>query len=78
MYDFYTHLRQQLHSNAEAVNYYAKEKDLGRNHVNYGACTALAGVLKELGHPTSVAVYENDEGYLLVPTIEIDGVKRVV
>lgn len=78
MNDFYSKLRQQLHSNAEAVNYYAKEKDLGRNHVNYGACTALAGVLKELGHPTSAAVYENDEGYLMVPFIEIDGVKRVV
>lgn len=78
MNDFYSKLRQQLHSNAEAVNYYAKEKDLGRNHVNYGACTALAGVLKALGHPTSVAVYENDEGYLMVPSIEIDGVKRVV
>lgn len=78
MNDFYSKLRQQLHSNAEAVNYYAKEKDLGRNHVNYGACTALAGILKELGHPTTVAVYENDEGYLLVPSIEIDGVKRVV
>ena len=37
MNDFYSKLRQQLHSNAEAVNYYAKEKDLGRNHVNYGA-----------------------------------------
>lgn len=78
MNDFYSKLRQQLYSNAEAVNYYAKEKDLERNHVNYGSCTALAGVLKELGHPTTVAVYENDEGYLLVPSIEIDGVKIVI
>lgn len=78
MNDFYSKLRQRLYSDAKVVNYYAKEKDLGRNHDNYGACIALAGVLKELGHPTSVAVYENDEGYLLVPTIEIDGVKIVV
>lgn len=78
MNNFYSKLRQQLYSNAEAVNYYAKEKDIKRNHANYGACIALAGVLKELGHPTSVAIYEHDEGYLLVPSIEIDGVKRVV
>lgn len=64
MNDFYSKLRQRLYSDAKVVNYYAKEKDLGRNHDNYGACTALAGVLKELGHPTSVAVYENDEGYI--------------
>ena len=78
MNNFYSKLRQQLYSNAEAVNYYAKEKDLGRNHTNYGSCTALADILRELGHPTSLAVYENDEGSLLVPSIEIDGVKIVV
>ena len=32
MNDFYSKLRQRLYSDAKVVNYYAKEKDLGRNH----------------------------------------------
>lgn len=39
MNDFYSKLRQRLYSDAKVVNYYAKEKDLGRNHDNYGACS---------------------------------------
>jgi len=53
------------------VNQYAKEKDLNRNHVNYGVAIADANVLRELGHKVEIACWE-DDGYLKVPKITIN------
>ena len=54
----------------------AKDKDVNRNHVNYGCCTTWARVLQDMGHEVNVPVWE-DDGCLKIPFIEIDG-KKVI
>lgn len=54
------------------VNRQAEDKDANRNRVNYGVATTCAGVLRLLGIETEIAVWE-DEGFLKIPKITIDG-----
>lgn len=56
------------------LNDQAEEKDINRNHVNYGEASALIQVIKDIGHEADLPVWE-DKGCLKVPFIEIDGEK---
>ena len=47
-------------------------KDLKRNHVNYGSATAFASVLRSMGHEVDLRVYGDGE-YLLTNGIIVDG-----
>ncbi|MDD2400904.1 MAG: hypothetical protein PHD60_01585 [Clostridia bacterium] len=53
------------------VNNYASEKDTNRNHTNYGAVTAYADILRELGHEIEIACWE-DDGYLKIEKVTIN------
>lgn len=60
-----------------AVNGMADRKDVNRNHVNYGTLTAWAQVMDDMGHKVFIPVWEDDNGCLRVPYLEIDK-KRAV
>lgn len=65
-------MKVDLFQAAMNVNRQAEDKDANRNRVNYGVVTTCAGVLRLLGIETEVAVWE-DEGFLKIPKITIDG-----
>lgn len=56
----------------ERMNDQADEKDLLRNHVNYGVTTAYASVLRDFGHKIDLCVY-SDGDYLISSKIIVDG-----
>lgn len=56
------------------LNDQAEERDINRNHANYGEASALIQVIKDMGHEADLPAWE-DEGCLKVPFIEIDGEK---
>lgn len=62
-----------LIGSAGRVNDYMESKDFGRNHTNYGYASKSADVLRLLGKSVDVACYWDDEGYLVVPRVTIDG-----
>ena len=53
------------------MNSCAKEKDLLRNHTNYGTSTAYASVLRDYGHKVDICVY-GDGDYLMSAKIIVD------
>lgn len=57
------------------TNFYAVEKDVNRNHTNYGSVTAWAEILQDFGCKTFTAVWEDGSGCLRVPYITIDDEK---
>lgn len=69
-------IKKRLVMDAMQANDYAKEKDINRNHVNYGCCISWSRVLRDIGHETDVPVYE-DNGVLKIPFISIDGEKII-
>ena len=46
---------------ANLVNKHADEKDINRNHVNYGITIAYESILSSMGHSVDVPVWEDDE-----------------
>jgi hypothetical protein len=62
-----------LIGSASRVNEYAEKKDIVRNCVNYGFASKSADVLLRLGKDVIIHMYHNDEGYLIVPQIIVDG-----
>ena len=58
------------------VNNNATCGDINRNHVNYGSCTAWAGVLDDMGHEVETPVYEKN-GFLRIPYLKVDGKKLI-
>jgi hypothetical protein len=54
------------------VNRNADRKDVNRNHTNYGISVKCADTLRLFGHQINLPVYEN-EGYLRIPNVTIDG-----
>ena len=64
-------LTADLITGASAVNSLADKKDLERNHVNYGAVTTCANVLRHFGHKVDVPVWE-DKGFLRIPKVVIN------
>lgn len=62
---------------ASATNGNADRNDVNRNHVNYGITTTWAQVMQDMGHNVKVPVWEDENGCLRIPFLEIDG-KRVI
>lgn len=62
-----------LIGSAGRVNEYREKKDFGRNHTNYGYASKSADVLRMLDKEISVDNYNDDEGYLIIPRVTIDG-----
>ncbi len=47
-----------------------KNQDINRNHTNYGAATAYASVLAEMGYEVDLRVY-GDGDYLITDRVKI-------
>lgn len=68
----YDILFSKLYRALDAMMYCYTIKDVLRNHTNYGAATAYADILSELGHDVDLKVYGDGE-YLITNFISIDG-----
>lgn len=64
-------LKVDFYQNASNVNLYAEQKDVNRNHTNYGSATTIAMVLTDFGCNVKLPVWE-DNGYLKIPYIQVD------
>lgn len=53
------------------VNDCAADKDVNRNHTNYGCAITWGRVLVDLGHKVDIPVWE-DAGFLKIPKLVID------
>ncbi len=64
-------LKVDFYRSASNTNDCAEQKDVNRNHVNYGGATTLARVLMDFGCKVELPVWE-DDGYLKIPFIQVD------
>lgn len=64
-------IKMEMYKAAEAVNYYADKKDLKRNRVNYGCLITWDRIIRQMGHDTNIAVWEDDD-CLRIPFVEIE------
>lgn len=64
-------LKVRFFQSALNVNDCADQKDINRNHVNYGRATTLAGILLDFGYDVKLPVWE-DKGYLKIPFIQVN------
>lgn len=64
-------LKTSLIKSAMWTNSNADDKDLNRNHTNYGATTAYANVLRNFGVNVDVPVYGDGE-FLRIPKVIIE------
>lgn len=74
MENYYEKIKKRFVMAAIGTNDTARQGDVNRNHVNYGYCIAWGVALDDMGHEVSLPVYEED-GFLKIPYLEIDGVK---
>lgn len=74
--NYFEEIKMRYIKDAMQTNDCAKEKDVNRNHVNYGCCISWAYVLQDMGHKTETPVYE-DNGVLKIPFLKIDGQKII-
>lgn len=70
--NYFDTLKVRLFQAADAVNKCANEKDINRNHVNYGSASSIARVMVDFGHDVNIPVWD-DNGVLRIPKIVIDG-----
>lgn len=73
MEEFIEKLKVHTIMSASHTNQCADDKDINRNHVNYGSVTAYARILSELGHEVDVPVWEDEKRCLRIPKLKIDG-----
>lgn len=66
-------LKVKIITDAGNLNDHADKKDGNRNRVNYGVITGAAQTLHLLGISVDIPVWEDDEGFLRVPKVVIDG-----
>ena len=71
---YFEKLKSEILWSATCTNKNANDKDINRNHVNYGCTTTYASVLRDFGFSVDVPVYGDNE-LLRIPYIEIDGIK---
>lgn len=76
MGEYYKKIEYRYLMSACLVNNNAACGDINRNHVNYGSCTAWAGVLDDMGHEVETPVYEKN-GFLRIPYLKVDGKKLI-
>lgn len=69
--NYFEEIKMRFIEAAMRTNDNAKEKDVNRNHVNYGCCTCWGQVLRDMGHEIGVPVCE-DNGVLKIPFLAID------
>lgn len=74
MKEFIEKLKADTIQSAANVNQCAEDKDINRNHVNYGSTTTYAKVLRELGHEVDVPVWGDENGCLRIPRLNINGI----
>lgn len=72
---FFEELKLRAIMAAMSVNRTAEDKDVKRNHVNYGELTAWTRLLRDMGHETDTPVWEDREANecLKIPRLKIDG-----
>lgn len=76
MGEYYKKIEYRYLMSACLVKNNATCGDINRNHVNYGSCTAWAGVLDDMGHEVETPVYEKN-GFLRIPYLKVDGKKLI-
>lgn len=74
-YSWHEELVNRLLSSCFAVNDYAADGDVNRNHTNYGQATAWARLLVDLGHKVDMPCVskEDNDDLLIIRYIIIDG-----
>lgn len=65
-------IRNRLLDDCRAVNFQADEENICNNHTRYGAVSAWARVLDDLGHIASVPAWTDENGMLRIPMARID------
>ena len=65
-------IKMEIYKAAEAVNYYADQKDSKRNRVNYGCLITWEKIIRQMGHDTNIAVWETEDELLRIPFLEIE------
>ena len=60
---------------ADQTNCNADEKDIKRNHTNYGTASAFLSILGDFGHDIDLPVWEDENGCLRIPFVKIDDKK---
>lgn len=73
---YFMTIKGRLCMAAMRINTYAEDKDLSRNHVNYGELSAWKQVLEDMGHRVGAWVWEDENGCLRIPQVEIDGIRE--
>ena len=68
---YFETIKTRLIMAASYVNDHATRKDANRNRVNYGEAITWACVLRDMGHNTDIPVWEDDNGCLRIPYIQI-------
>lgn len=71
--DLIDRLKAKLVFASARVNDYATARDVLRNHVNYGVASQSARVLCILGRETFIHFWEDEEGFLRIENLVIDG-----
>lgn len=66
-------LKVTIISTAELLNDHADKKDGNRNRVNYGVIHNAANTLHKLGVSVDIDNWQDENGFLRVPQVEIDG-----
>lgn len=74
---YFETLKVRVYKAAMRTNDCADDKDKNRNHVNYGEATAWTQVMEDMGHKTDLPVWEDENGCLRIPYVEIDGEKYI-
>ncbi|MBE6794954.1 MAG: hypothetical protein E7532_08505 [Ruminococcaceae bacterium] len=72
----YNKYYEKLISMVMMMNNHAKEKDLLRNHTNYGSVSTLSQILRDMGHEVDACVY-GDGDYLISAKIIVDGETKI-
>lgn len=73
--DIFEQIKVEVVKCAMALNDCADLKDVKRNHVNYGCLITWQRIARQMGHNTDTPVWEDENGCLRVPFIEIDSYK---
>lgn len=69
----YLTMKEKLLRSAEACNSYAKNHRPLPNYQSYGACVAYKDIIEELEHDVKFVFYSDENGYMLIKHIIIDG-----
>ena len=66
-------LKAEVIFSSGAVNRYAERKDFLRNCVNFGYASHSADMLRRMDVPVRIDMWEDDEGFLRIEKLLLDG-----